>query len=170
MGKNRVEDDPNATWQTIILLLVILAFIPTCVWSTREHAKTKIEFPAPQAAILPPVVIDPDAKPHIIKHDLRGFPAPLAYTANTSVILHFIDPDQAPFYCNDQRAIACQTSDKLGRPEIVMPNPCEYRDDPYAITLCHELAHVNGWVHGDQGEKTYTCVRDRSGELSCERD
>lgn len=30
---------------------------------------------------------------------------------------------------------------------IVVPDPCEYTDDSYAVLLCHEKAHVKGWRH-----------------------
>jgi hypothetical protein len=29
-----------------------------------------------------------------------------------------------------------------------LPNPCEWRSDPYAQILCHELAHLQGWGSG----------------------
>jgi hypothetical protein len=27
---------------------------------------------------------------------------------------------------------------------IYVPNPCRWKD-PYAVLLCHEIGHVNGW-------------------------
>ena len=32
---------------------------------------------------------------------------------------------------------------------VVIANPCQdaFRSDEYALLLCHELAHVNGWQH-----------------------
>jgi len=165
------KHDTMSGWQTLIFLALLLAFIPTCVWSTREHAKTKIKYPAPQAAIMAPVVSNPDATPHMVKYRLGNWPPPPAYTANTSSIVHFVDPERTPFYCDNANALACQTSDEMGRPEIVMPNPCEYMGEAYARTLCHEVAHVNGWVHGELGAlPTYTCKSDEQGELECEKD
>jgi len=40
--------------------------------------------------------------------------------------------------------VACQTGSV-----IYMPNPCNRRDysDIYSATLCHELGHINGWIH-----------------------
>lgn len=29
---------------------------------------------------------------------------------------------------------------------ITVPNPCLYLNESFAETLCHELAHVNGWA------------------------
>lgn len=31
---------------------------------------------------------------------------------------------------------------------MVVPNPCPYAaTEPYARIVCHEMGHVNGWVH-----------------------
>lgn len=39
-------------------------------------------------------------------------------------------------------ATACALKYSSGKYEIHMPNPCLYRSESYALTLCHERAHV----------------------------
>lgn len=41
----------------------------------------------------------------------------------------------------DYTALACT----VGKRRITLPNPCLWPNDPYAVLVCHELGHVNGW-------------------------
>lgn len=50
----------------------------------------------------------------------------------------------------EDKIIACV--DAIGGKRITMPNPCHYADrEFYALILCHELSHLNGWMHGMKG-------------------
>jgi hypothetical protein len=42
---------------------------------------------------------------------------------------------------------ACVRYDMLGRGTVHMPNPCDpkYRWEAFAVLMCHEKAHINGW-------------------------
>lgn len=42
---------------------------------------------------------------------------------------------------------ACTTQSKG---IMILPNPCAYPGDYYAKIVCHEMAHLNGWNHGDR--------------------
>ena len=44
---------------------------------------------------------------------------------------------------------ACARSYPWGQRYIVMPDPCEYLDQPYAEWQCHENAHALGGWPGD---------------------
>jgi hypothetical protein len=80
--------------------------------------------------------------------------APERYTGNATATVMFVDPDAVQKTCMDAGAVApeagkmivgCQP--RLGpfEQKIIVPNPCNYKDDPYAVLLCHELGHWNGW-------------------------
>ncbi len=65
---------------------------------------------------------------------------PEQYQTSRRVSIEFLD--DAREFCSrftGQEAVAC-----ANRYLIWADNPCLY-SDPYAIILCHELAHVNGW-------------------------
>jgi hypothetical protein len=122
--------------------------------------------------ILPPQMISPFMNNLTVSELPTGnwVIPPEEFQGNGSAIIHFIDYKEAPKFCGHPYAGGCQPTDRRGRPNIIVPNPCEYTEQSYAAVLCHELAHVNGWAHGDQGElPTYTC-RTKSGEVECERD
>ena len=40
-------------------------------------------------------------------------------------------------------SLACGNSNML-----ILPNPCDYTNEPYAALTCHELGHANGWPPG----------------------
>ncbi len=46
-------------------------------------------------------------------------------------------------------ALACAD---VGLERINVPNPCFYTSDPYAVVMCHEMAHLNGWKHEKEGK------------------
>jgi hypothetical protein len=70
--------------------------------------------------------------------------------------IQFMEADEVNRVCAGGQAVcgrifyACVRGDTL-----IMPNPCDEpgapEDKGYAGTLCHEVAHVNGWpaTHGD---------------------
>jgi hypothetical protein len=43
--------------------------------------------------------------------------------------------------------IACASVDAGDGNWIAAPHPCQFPNDPYAVVLCHELGHNNGWRH-----------------------
>ncbi len=122
--------------------------------------------------ILPPKMSSPFMKNLTVSELPQGdwVVPPSAYQGNNSAIIHFIDFEEAPKYCGHPYAGGCQPEDVRGRPNIIVPNPCKYTEQAYAAILCHELAHVNGWEHANQGPPTYTCTRDRNGKIECEID
>lgn len=74
---------------------------------------------------------------------------PLKFQGNARSVLEVIDPDEIETSCliGGPGALAC-TKLYPDRPTIVMPNPCAFPFDSYAVMLCHEVGHVNGWEHG----------------------
>lgn len=39
--------------------------------------------------------------------------------------------------------LACASEEKG---IMALPHPCQFPNDPYAVVVCHELAHLNGWT------------------------
>lgn len=74
---------------------------------------------------------------------------PQKFQGNARAVLEVIDPDEIESAClvGGPGALAC-TKLYPDRPTIVMPNPCAFPFDSYAVMLCHEVGHVNGWEHG----------------------
>ena len=74
---------------------------------------------------------------------------PLRFQGNARAVLEVIDPDAIEASCiaGGPGALAC-TKMYPDRPTVVMPNPCAFPFDSYAVMLCHEVGHVNGWEHG----------------------
>lgn len=60
-------------------------------------------------------------------------------------------PERVSEVCGSKHALAC-----AGREDrfdvLYLPNPCGYPDDPYAVLMCHELAHLQSWQHGVSDE------------------
>lgn len=72
---------------------------------------------------------------------------PDAFMGDGSSRVRFVAAYQAIGSCGFN-AIACYIKE---RNIVVIANPCQeaFRLDEYALLLCHELAHVNGWRHED---------------------
>ena len=73
---------------------------------------------------------------------------PQKFQGNARAVLEVIDPDDIETTCliGGPGALAC-TKMYPERPTIVMPNPCAFPFDAYAVVLCHEIGHVNNWKH-----------------------
>lgn len=76
---------------------------------------------------------------------------PEIYRQNTTATVEFVDPNDVQTACIAKGAyqpagrviLACERSGV-----ITLPNPCALGPDGYLRDLlCHEMAHVNGWVH-----------------------
>ncbi len=95
--------------------------------------------PAPTAPATP-------VDPYPVTKTFAGMPPP-KFHQDTAAILIFTSDVSS--YCGKAPkgyvTLACAQG-----PQIAMPNPCQFPDDPYAALLCHEMAHVNGWpgTHG----------------------
>lgn len=75
---------------------------------------------------------------------------PVEFTGGVEVRVRFTTPEEIATICDNSRAAACW--DHIDA-RIIAPNPCYegWEDSFWAnerATLCHELAHVNGWMHG----------------------
>lgn len=77
---------------------------------------------------------------------------PVEYQGPTPpAIILFADPATVDSVCREavrlkadpRQILACTNAE---RRVILMPDPCLY-DDSYAKLLCHERAHIAGWVH-----------------------
>lgn len=53
--------------------------------------------------------------------------------------------------CGSEHALAC--AGREGSFDVLyLPNPCGYPSDPYAVLLCHEMAHLQGWSHNPNAD------------------
>ena len=43
------------------------------------------------------------------------------------------------------RVLACAGWSKGGAPIVVLPNPCDFPTEKFAVLACHEGAHINAW-------------------------
>jgi hypothetical protein len=120
-------------------LMCILAF-----WSVMNEFTSlpfkQIQGPAPlaEALALPPVKL-------WLGNELlpSHVAAPAKYAKNdlTEQKIFFMSQKNLKAVCG-KGVIACAD---VGGPDVVMPDPCIYKFDPYAVTLCHELGHNKGW-------------------------
>ena len=62
-------------------------------------------------------------------------------TTEQVAFVHFLPPAGIADVCGPGN-LACAT---VGGAQVWMPHPCLYPRDGYAVLLCHELAHNNGW-------------------------
>jgi hypothetical protein len=78
-------------------------------------------------------------------------PIPEQYRGDNSVVVHFTTQEEITSKCGPVPAGLYVLGCKFNPNVLYMPNPCKDKDveNPasYAHLLCHELAHVNGWVH-----------------------
>ena len=81
-----------------------------------------------------------------------NYAIPLEYRHGAVAVVHFVDTqEEIDAVCGKappgKTKLGCETE----KGEIVVPNPCNYPeasdDNSYAHLLCHEKAHVNGWLH-----------------------
>lgn len=83
-----------------------------------------------------------------------GFAIPHQYQKNTTVILHEMTQKDLNKFCNEGQGplppgwlyMGCQEGNN-----VYITNPCLQPDvkdtSSYENTLCHEIAHTEGWVH-----------------------
>lgn len=68
---------------------------------------------------------------------------PVEYQHSRPILVEFVSPEAVMARCFERGslvpAMACADTDK-----ITISNPCA-TDESFSRTLCHELAHVNGW-------------------------
>lgn len=66
--------------------------------------------------------------------------------SDLSVTMKFVSAVDLSKWCHQPpgSAGACTLRDRKGHVTIVAPNPCASSAD-YAILLCHEIGHANGW-------------------------
>lgn len=67
------------------------------------------------------------------------------YMGNKIVIVKFVDDANTKKNCgvaSEGHIVACSG---IGQDWMILPNACQFKDDPYARVVCHELGHSNGW-------------------------
>lgn len=68
------------------------------------------------------------------------------YRGNNKVVVTFVTDANTKAACGeapkDWYIIACAGVNKH---RMILPNPCQFKDDAYARVVCHELGHTNGW-------------------------
>lgn len=78
---------------------------------------------------------------------------PVRYRGDADTIIVFRDLVEVNRLCGvemtkNHMALGCVRPLQSGTAVMVVPNPCLVRPgELYAAILCHELGHVNGWVH-----------------------
>ena len=75
-------------------------------------------------------------------------PPPKRFQGDAAVVVSFqasVTPpcDPAP---PGLETVACEFEAANGVPVIILPNPNQFPDDPYAQIVAHELAHRSGWA------------------------
>ena len=77
---------------------------------------------------------------------------PQRFRSNGRVLVRFADQRTIDRECGkapcNMVTLGCLQSSVI----MILPNPCSYGpDDDYAVLVCHELGHLNGWpaTHGD---------------------
>lgn len=103
-----------------------------------------------QMSFGPVIAPEPIADEYILYPASAGerYSPPDQFWRDVRVAVEFIIPESVGVRC-DQPGWALACTIRGGEtPLIVMPNPCAFREqDGYALTLCHEISHVNGWDH-----------------------
>lgn len=80
-------------------------------------------------------------------------PPPQFIPTQSLATIVFAPPQTVVNYCSqfhkNIRAIACANQRGPNRGAIMMPHACDpsFKNDDYALLLCHELSHLNGWKH-----------------------
>lgn len=103
--------------------------------------------PVEQVVLPPPTVVAANST-----YYTNGAP-PERYRGDTKVVFQFDSRDEVHAICAAV-ALPVPCGSRYGACVIGnvvhVPNPCSEVSE-YAATLCHELAHVNGWPasHGD---------------------
>ena len=81
---------------------------------------------------------------------------PPEYRGDVQASVFFLSPADVDDVCGNAVGrepgvvyFACSRPLGKGRGIIVLPNPCAYgeRGERFAELACHEIAHVNGWIH-----------------------
>lgn len=82
---------------------------------------------------------------------------PLGMTGSVRAVVEYVPPSLVAGACSGATVspgavgepLACTRVGEV--PVVRLPNPCSFPWDPYAALACHELGHVNGWVHREDG-------------------
>lgn len=83
-------------------------------------------------------------------------PPPVRFQGDGAAVVAFVHPSRINETCGTDPMpkpyirIACAGS-KNGTPAIVLPNPCLFTNEAFALVACHELGHINRWPasHGN---------------------
>jgi hypothetical protein len=129
--------------------------------SLREHRSEASTAPPPAPELAPAPRL-PRLQPGLIKASFRpvitSVPAPRPASAAPlaersawqAVVVEFVDAEAVEFRCAERGAKLSR--DPAGLPAcadrlmLTAVNPCSSKEQSwYTRTLCHELAHVNGW-------------------------
>jgi hypothetical protein len=73
---------------------------------------------------------------------------PAGYDRPVAAILKVESPERVAELCKSPEPLMCA----IGA-YVIAPSPWLYADDPYAVALWHELAHVLGWPADHPGAK-----------------
>lgn len=75
---------------------------------------------------------------------------PQSMQSDTIVGVEFTNDETILARCGKDAA-ACEWRDGKKRPLIVAPNPCDFTGESFALVMCHELGHANGWPADHRG-------------------
>jgi hypothetical protein len=84
---------------------------------------------------------------------------PPQYTQDVTALIHFTDQKGIAEHCgvpNDPSLVFVGCTNEINGREMWIGNPCRYKEannpNSYAHTMCHEIAHMNGWTHPVAGK------------------
>lgn len=101
------------------------------------------------AAIIATVAVVSRSGPFVGLADF-DFQPPTALQRGRTDTVRFADDKGILEECGTQ-ARACTHDQFEGGKRITVPNPCRFTKDTYALLLCHELGHANGWPGDHRG-------------------
>jgi hypothetical protein len=72
---------------------------------------------------------------------------PPAFRGDNMAVVQWVDITQVDAACREVGVAAWGNIQGCAKgPMVILPNPCQLKGYSADVS-CHELAHVNGWVH-----------------------
>lgn len=124
-----------------LLFVSFVSYAAGCI-AERTHELASFSTPVSSQTIAP-------GGPYRGNADETWQPPP-AMTKDTFVAVRFGDRVDVHANCG-QTAQACETQDGVRVPLLELPNPCAWTAESYALVVCHEIGHAEGWAGDHRG-------------------
>lgn len=123
----------------VVLLVTLVAFAIVGLGYTLNSGK-------PDPGLMSPLDADPSSQ-LLYPNSAPETPSDAKFKIGRAMSVVIVTEKETSRFCS-QDALAC--ANRLNN-TIYVPNPCRYPSDIYAVLLCHEMAHLNGWDHENDG-------------------